>query len=105
MKYLAAKGLIITIVFGIYTSANAEITHGATQKEINISLTKWGAVATASSEYGMNCLADKALNGKWSSRDTDKWTSAHNKAPHWLCIDLQNTYEINKAVIRHEGPV
>jgi alpha-mannosidase len=103
MKYLAAKGLIITIVFGIYTSANAEITHGPTQKEINISLTKWGAVATASSEYGMNCLADKALNGKWSSRDTDKWTSAHNKAPHWLCIDLQNTYEINKAVIRHEG--
>lgn len=71
--------------------------------ELNVALIQWGATATASSEFTDNCRADKVLNGKWRTRDTDKWTSAHDKTPHWVRIDLGDTYEINKTVIRHEG--
>jgi len=91
------------LVCGISVSADSLAAHGAKPGEVDVALSKWGATATASSEFGASCGADKALNGKWGSRDSDKWTSAHDRAPHWLVIDLQDACEISRAVIRHEG--
>jgi hypothetical protein len=72
--------------------------------EINVAATKMGAKAQASSALGVNYGAEKAIDGKWSNLNTDRWvSSADAKAPHWLMIDFGQPREVHKVVIRHEG--
>lgn len=75
-------------------------------EEINVALSKWGATASASSEYSYNHVAENVLDGRWTSSESDKWNSVAGDAkPHWLMIDLGQSRPINKVVIYHEGVV
>ena len=73
-------------------------------EEINVAAARVGAKALASSSAGVNFGPEKAIDGKWSSLETDRWvSSADGKGPHWLTIDFGKTRKIHKVVIRHEG--
>ena len=71
--------------------------------EVNIALSRWGATATASSEFGPDYRAGNALDGLWTSREHHKWNSKLGETPHWLRIDFGHTAEIHRIVVRHEG--
>ncbi len=72
--------------------------------EVNVASARMGAKAQASSAMGLNYGAEKAIDGKWSNLNTDRWvSSADAKAPHWLLIDFGQPRDIHKVVIRHEG--
>jgi alpha-mannosidase len=75
----------------------------AAGERVNVALSKWGATAAASSEYGPEYEAAKALDGRWANRETDKWNSAAGRGAHWLRIDLGCAHLIDRIVIRHEG--
>ena len=103
MKDIMKKKILILSLICFWCFTNARAAEIQAQNEINIAQNKWGAIATASSCFRDYCTAEKILNGKWGSRDTDKWASAHNEIPHWVMVDLGDVYEIDKAIIRHEG--
>lgn len=69
----------------------------------DLALTSQGATAYASSEYGPDYCAAKAIDGRWWVRETDKWNSARGITPHYLAIDLGRDRLIDTIVIRHEG--
>jgi alpha-mannosidase len=72
--------------------------------EVNVALAKWGlASARASSQYGPTYGPENAIDGRWQSRETDKWNSASNAVPHWLILDLGRVQPVSRVVIRHEG--
>jgi alpha-mannosidase len=73
--------------------------------DVNVALAKWGATARASSVYGPGYEAAGAIDGRWQSRETDKWNSAANVTPHWLILDLARAQPLHRIVIRHEGVV
>lgn len=60
-----------------------------------------GGIASASSEYSDNYLAENALDNNSST----KWNTAyHIPEPHWLLIDLENSHNTIGAVeILHAG--
>jgi hypothetical protein len=69
----------------------------------DLALTSRGASAFASSEFGPDYSAAKAIDGRSSVRETDKWNSARGITPHYLSIDLGQEHRIDTLVIRHEG--
>ncbi|MBN1292735.1 MAG: discoidin domain-containing protein [Candidatus Latescibacteria bacterium] len=71
--------------------------------DVNIALARWGATATASSEFGPDYRAGNALDGLWTSREHHKWNSKLGETPHWLSIDFGHTVAIHRIVVRHEG--
>jgi alpha-mannosidase len=75
---------------------------GAEPGDVNVALGKWGTVATASSSFGSGYTPYRAIDGKWAG-EHDKWNSAANAAPHWLCLDFGRVRVIGKVVLRHEG--
>ena len=76
------------------------VTRGGRQ---DLALFFRGATAYASSEYGPDYAATKAINGRAEVRETDKWNSARAITPHYLAIDLGQERRIDTIVIRHEG--
>ncbi len=102
MTMMSRIALFITAFMIIQSQAYSGVD------EVNIALAKWGASATASSEFGSDYSAENAIDGKWMSRGTDKWNSISGWSgtdPHWLIIDLTAPRKIHKIVIRHEGVV
>jgi len=78
--------------------------------EVNVAAAALGAKATASSLFGPDYGAEKAIDGRWAVRDpdpalgsSDKWNSAAGSGPHWLTIDFGQPRTIHRVVIRHEG--
>jgi hypothetical protein len=79
--------------------------------EWNVAASAAGAKATASSTFGPDYEAAKAINGRWAVRDpdatlgsSDKWNSAaKSTGPHWLVIDFGQPRTIHKVAVRHEG--
>lgn len=69
----------------------------------NVALATAGATAFASSEYGPAYAAGRAIDGRWSIREQDKWNSKANITPHYLRIDLGQERSIDTVVLRHEG--
>ena len=97
-KYIKwITGFILTVICGAYAADVSAKT------SINIALSKWGATATASSEYGAGYEASNVLDGQWFSRETDKWNSAAGNGSHWLQIDFGSERVIDRIVVRHEG--
>ena len=78
-------------------------TQDASNGEINVALQAMGSSAQASSFYGPGYEANRAIDGRWEVRETDKWNSAQGPGPHWLEIDFGRSWMIHKVVIRHEG--
>ncbi len=72
-------------------------------ERVNIALAKHGTKATASSVHGPDYTASKAIDGKYSVRETDKWNSAAKNTPHYLKLDLGRSRTIDTIVVRHEG--
>ena len=72
----------------------------AAGERVNVALSKWGATAAASSEYGPEYEAGNALDGRWANRETDKWNSAAGRGPHWLMVILARAHVIDRIVIR-----
>lgn len=70
---------------------------------VNVALSAYGATARASSQFGPDYAADRALDGRWARRETDKWNSRSNATPHWLVVDLGAQRKVGRVVIRHEG--
>ena len=78
--------------------------------DINVAAAAAGAKATASSVYGPDYGAEKAIDGRWAVRDrdpalggSDKWNSAADGGPQWLVIDFGQQRKVHRVVIRHEG--
>ncbi len=69
----------------------------------NVALAARGTTALASSEYGPDYAASKAIDGRWRTRETDKWNSSANVTPHFLRLDLGAERVIDAIVVRHEG--
>lgn len=69
----------------------------------DLALSSQGASAYASSEYSPDYAANKAIDGRSSVRETDKWNSKRGITPHYLAIDLGQERRIDTVVIRHEG--
>ncbi|MFA6128659.1 MAG: discoidin domain-containing protein [Bacteroidales bacterium] len=103
MKYLTGSILFSAILFSSVQFGWAQTNAQPGKPEVNVALSKWGATATASSIYGPGYEASNVLDGRWSSRETDKWNSASGKVPHWLLIDLGAERVIDRILIRHEG--
>ncbi|MEI6647142.1 MAG: glycosyl hydrolase-related protein [bacterium] len=72
-------------------------------EEMNVAAAAMGTTATASSAFNTQVGADKAIEGKWAERDTDKWASVRGVGPHVLTLDFGQPRNINRVVIRHEG--
>ncbi|MDR3691443.1 MAG: discoidin domain-containing protein [Fimbriimonas sp.] len=71
---------------------------------VNVALRDWGySHASASSVYQPGYEADNAIDGKWASRETDKWNSAKGPGPHWLIVDMGHPFTVDAIVLRHEG--
>lgn len=78
----------------------AELAHD----HVNVALHAWGySHASASSVYQPGYDADRAIDGRWAVRETDKWNSAVGKGPHWLIVDLGHAFTFDAVVLRHEG--
>ncbi|AQT68758.1 Mannosylglycerate hydrolase [Anaerohalosphaera lusitana] len=90
---------MLTSLFICQVSAADEVS----VEEVNVALAKWGTTSTASSNYGPSYKASNILDGRWASRETDKWNSAATNEPHWVSIDLGTERTIHKIVIKHEG--
>ncbi|MBI4881646.1 MAG: PmoA family protein [Planctomycetes bacterium] len=69
----------------------------------NVALAARGTTALASSEFGPDYSAGKAIDGRWRTRETDKWNSRANVTPHFLRLDLGEKRLIDAIVVRHEG--
>lgn len=59
-----------------------------------------GVTVSADSIYG-NFTPEKVIDGRWAVEDTDEWVSNGDTPIHWIAIDLQQPYLVNKIVIRH----
>ncbi|MEW6744927.1 MAG: DUF6807 family protein [Planctomycetota bacterium] len=70
---------------------------------VNVASPATGATASASSEYGPDYVAAKAIDGRYLVRETDKWNSKAHITPHYLRIDLGQPRPIDTIVVRHEG--
>ncbi len=78
--------------------------------EVNVAAASMGSKATASSVFGPDYGAEKAIDGRWAVRDpdpvlgaSDKWNSAAGDGPHVLTIDFGQPRTLHRVVIRHEG--
>ena len=78
--------------------------------EVNVAAAALGAKATASTVFGPDYGAEKAIDGRWAVRDPDpalgrpdKWNSAAVNGPHGLTIDFGQARTIHRVVVRHEG--
>jgi hypothetical protein len=88
-----------------------QLTSLGAPDEVNVAAASMGASATASSTFGPDYGAEKAIDGRWAVRDPDpelgtshKWNTAAGAAgPHWLKIDLGRPRTLHKIVVRHEG--
>ncbi len=69
----------------------------------NVALARQGAFAYASSTHGADSVADKAIDGKWMSQETDMWISAAGNIPHYIRLDLGQLQSIDRVRIMHEG--
>lgn len=69
----------------------------------NVATPKLGALVYASSIYGADYTAEKAIDGKWMRDDTDKWMTSANNTPHYLRLDLGKIRTIDRVRIIHEG--
>ncbi len=76
---------------------------GWSKTHYNVAKPSFGANATASSVYGEGYEAEKAIDGKWAVRETDKWNSALNITPHYLKLHLGEERTIDRIRIVHEG--
>ena len=72
-------------------------------EEMNVAAAAMGTTATASSAFNPQVGAEKAIDGKWAERDTDKWASASGAGPHALTLDFGQPRSIHRVAIRHEG--
>lgn len=72
---------------------------------VNVARPEMGASAYASSEYGPGYAAGNVMDGRWASRESDKWNSKENQTPHYLRIDLGQAHSIERIVVRHEGAI
>jgi len=72
---------------------------------INVARDSAGASAFASSEYGPEYVAGKAIDGRYTVRETDKWNSKENITPHYVRVDLGQPRTIDCVVVRHEGVI
>jgi len=70
---------------------------------VNVALADRGTEAYASSEYGPDYSADRAIDGRYLVREKDKWNSAAHITPHYLRLDLEKPWAIDTVIIRHEG--
>jgi alpha-mannosidase len=70
---------------------------------VNVARPKFGTKAIASSQFGPDYGPEKAIDGKWAARPTDKWNSAANVQPHFLRLDLGQVRTIDRVRIYHEG--
>ena len=95
--FLSGALLLLSILCSQHATAQIQ------KSEVNVALAKWGATATASSEYGRRYQAANVLDGVWESRESDKWNSATETVPHWLKIKLDQPRTIHRVIIRHEG--
>ncbi len=76
---------------------------GWRETHYNVATPSHGAAATASSIYGKGYEADKAIDGRWAVRETDKWNSQQHITPHYLKLDLGIERTIDRIRIVHEG--
>ncbi len=88
----------------------SQLSNAGLPDEVNVAAAAQGAKATASSAFGPDYGADKAIDGRWDVRDPDpalggpdKWNSAAGSGPHWLTVDFGQPRTIHRVVIRHEG--
>ncbi|MFT4143962.1 MAG: discoidin domain-containing protein [Mobilitalea sp.] len=47
--------------------------------------------------------ASRAVDGKASNWDNDKWCSVYDSGDKWLSVDLGDYYNINRWVVKHAG--
>ncbi len=69
----------------------------------NVALAARGTRAFASTEYGPHYCAQKAIDGRFLVRETDKWNSRAYITPHYVRLDFGAPVAIDTVVIRHEG--
>ena len=69
----------------------------------NVALAARGTTAIASTEYGPDYCAQKAIDGRFLVRETDKWNSKAYITPHYVRLDFGAPTAIDTIVIRHEG--
>ena len=75
-----------------------------TPDEINVAAASQNARATADSSASPESGPERAIDGRWSHLETERWVSAgQSSAPHWLTIDFGQSRTIHKVVLRHEG--
>ncbi len=70
---------------------------------VNVALAEHGTTMHASSEFGPDYVAEKAIDGRFLVRETDKWNSAAHVTPHYLRLDFGVEREICRVLLRHEG--
>ncbi|HOX36936.1 MAG TPA: PmoA family protein [Candidatus Brocadiia bacterium] len=70
---------------------------------VNIAGPEFGTKVDASSIFGPDYAAAKAVDGRWAVRETDKWNSANGIIPHYLRFDLGVARTIDRVRIWHEG--
>lgn len=80
-----------------------QLTTAQASDEINVAVSSQGATATADSSAGKQFGPDRAIDGKWSRLESDRWVSAVTANPHWLLIDFGQPRTIHKVVLWHEG--
>ena len=93
----------VQVVDGAGKPVPCQLTTLGIPDEVNVADAALGATATASSTFNPQVGADKAIDGKWAVRDTDKWASASGPGPHVLTVDFGQPRSIHRVVIRHEG--
>ncbi len=69
----------------------------------NVALAARGTEAYASTEYGPDYCAQKAIDGRFLVREKDKWNSKAYITPHYVRLDFGAPVAIDTVVIRHEG--
>jgi hypothetical protein len=68
--------------------------------EVNVAL---GAHVTADSSASPVQAPDRAIDGKWSHLESERWVSTTSTASHWLVVDFDRPRTVHKIVLRHEG--
>ena len=73
--------------------------------EVNVARSTYGTTATASSRFPRGDYGpENAIDGRWSSLESDKWNSAVGRdREHWLVLDFGRKRTITRIVIRNEG--
>ncbi|MCL3779064.1 hypothetical protein EMN47_01575 [Prolixibacteraceae bacterium JC049] len=86
---------------GCLDSFSADAIVPSIEKMENVALNK---PATSSATLNSSYTADKAVDGI-KGDNASRWINARNAGVHWLEIDLEKNYEINKVIIHDDTPI